>query len=96
AHCTGRYSALMEHQWLIRDPASRDTEQRRKRFADLIEAVVAPGQGAAVMAMRIEAKMAQAALLFARDFSQDQALRHAAARASEAEIAACEMLLLQG
>jgi hypothetical protein len=68
ALCTGRLSALMEHQWLMQDPAANVTQRQRDAFADLIAAVEAPDQARRSMALRIEAKVATAAALQAADF----------------------------
>ena len=42
ATCTGRLSALMEHQWLMDTSRADDTRDRRARMVDLLEA---PGLG---------------------------------------------------
>lgn len=91
--CSGRLSAQMEHQWLLSDPASDRTAALRSDMIALAEAVTPPGQEAAAMAMRIEAKVAQAALLArARDPGRGPLALQAARRSSEL-IAACTALL---
>ncbi|MDF0600108.1 hypothetical protein P1J78_05135 [Psychromarinibacter sp. C21-152] len=94
ATCTGRYSALMEHQWLTDGPASEDTERRRNRFADLLDAVIPPGRGREVLGWRIAAKAAQAALLQQATFAADPAARAVARRRADRLIATCDRLLL--
>lgn len=91
--CSGRLSAQMEHQWLMSDPGSDHTAALRSGMIALAEAVTPPGREAAAMAMRIEAKVAQAALLArARDPSGGAAAAQAARRSAEL-IDACTALL---
>lgn len=93
ATCTGRFSALMEHQWLLPHPELEQTTRRRAAMIALLEAVMPEGTGRAVLARRIEAKHAQAVLLTRAVFNEDAAdARWAAARA-EAQIASCAALL---
>jgi hypothetical protein len=63
ATCTGRLSALMEHQWIVDGPASDRTRQDRDAMLTLVEAAMRQGAEVQVMAWRIEAKVAHAALL---------------------------------
>jgi len=63
ATCAGRMSALMEHQWLVDGPASDLTKARRAAVLDVVASLTPPGQEAQVMAWRVEAKAAHAALL---------------------------------
>ncbi len=94
ATCAGRLSALMEHQWLIDGPASERTAKEVAAFSDLVQALIAPDQGRRVLALRIEAKVAQRALLMQADFGRDPRLTaHAARRAAEL-IGACRAIAL--
>ncbi|NBZ87713.1 hypothetical protein [Stagnihabitans tardus] len=89
ATCTGRLSALMEHQWLMQDPAADLTKRQRDAFADLVQAVAL--DPARAMSMRIEAKAATAAALQAADFGG-----HPAARTRVmAQVRSCLRLLPQ-
>lgn len=63
ATCTGRLSALMEHQWIVDGPASDRTRQDRDVMLSLVDATMRHGAEVQVMAWRIEAKVAHAALL---------------------------------
>ncbi|MEZ5755625.1 MAG: hypothetical protein R3D90_12935 [Paracoccaceae bacterium] len=63
ATCAGRMSALMEHQWLVDGPASDITKARRAAALDVLSALTPPGEEVQVMAWRVEAKAAHAALL---------------------------------
>ncbi len=71
ATCTGRLSALMEHQWAVDGPASETTRQARDLMADLAEAATPPGSEAQAMAWRVSAKAAQAALLARATYGAD-------------------------
>lgn len=92
AICTGRLSALMEHQFLTDGPASEATKERRDAMADLLEAVAEPAEAQALLALRVEAKWAYRALLSQAAFGPDPGLR--AARQVERLGAACTGLLL--
>ena len=63
ATCAGRMSALMEHQWLVDGPASDITKARRAAVLDVLASLTPPGSEVQVMAWRVEAKAAHAALL---------------------------------
>lgn len=70
AACAGRLSAEMEHSWLDgRDPTQ--VTRQRAAMIDLVEATRSSDNGAAVLATRIEAKMAQAALLHRATFNSN-------------------------
>lgn len=94
ASCTGRLSAQMEHQWLVSDPASEQTQARRDAMISLLEATMAPEDGPAVLNWRIEAKYAQAQLLTRAHFNQDESDAAWARNRADAQIAACNGLLL--
>jgi len=91
ALCTGRLSALMEHQWLMQDAGADRTRAQRDAFADLITAVAAPSQIRRSMALRIEAKAATAAALQAADFGNQPFARTRV----QAQIKTCLRLLPQ-
>jgi hypothetical protein len=91
AVCAGRYSALVEHQWLVDGPASEVSAQSRDALLSLVEAVEEPGMVAAAMGWRIEAKVAQRALLQRAYFAGD---RMAEKRAGEL-LQACAALIGQ-
>lgn len=93
ATCTGRLTALLEHQWLMQDPAAARTLVLRDAMADLLLAVADPGGSAAARALRTEAWAQEAALLARAAFGEGgTALR--AGRAAAAQIGECEALLL--
>jgi hypothetical protein len=71
AVCAGRYSALVEHHWLVDGPASEASARTRDSLLALVEAVVAPAQQRTALNWRIEAKVAQRALLSQAYFAKD-------------------------
>jgi hypothetical protein len=62
ATCTGRLSALMEFQWLVQDQGADLTKARRDAMADLLEAATPEGLRIRAMQIRLEAKVAAAAV----------------------------------
>lgn len=84
ATCTGRYSALVEHQWLVDGPASEQSARVRDSLWALVEAVAAAEDATQAMAWQIEAKAGQKALL-ARAWSRgDRAAEERSAQLLEA------------
>ncbi|MEM6385268.1 MAG: hypothetical protein AAF718_03425 [Pseudomonadota bacterium] len=94
ASCAGRFSATMEHQWLISDPSSDRTEAQRSAMLSLVDAVMRPDQGRDVLIWRIEAKQAHAVLLTRATFNQDRADATWASEQAEMHLAHCTGLLL--
>ncbi|MEY4984865.1 MAG: hypothetical protein RIR62_3131 [Pseudomonadota bacterium] len=92
ATCTGRLSALMEHQFLTDGPASDATRDRRDAMAEILDALAPPDQTARLMALRVDAKAAHRALLEQARFGPDPDRR--AAGQADRLIAACTGLLL--
>jgi hypothetical protein len=91
ATCAGRFSALMEHQWLTDGPASDQTAQQRAAMLSLVDAMLDPHDATRAMHWRITAKVAQAALLSRAHFAQDAI----AARQSDALLQGCRDLIGQ-
>ncbi len=96
AYCTGRYSAEMEHSWLINDPAAEEQEARRANFVALLDAVVTPDTGVAILNHRISAKAAQAALLARASFAEDMTIRQQSRAQASLLLESCDGFLLQG
>lgn len=94
ATCAGRYSATMEYQWLMSDPAADQTEARRAAMLSLIDAIMTRNDGRSVLAWRIDAKQAHAVLLTRSTFNSDEADAAWALRRAEAQLATCTGLLL--
>lgn len=92
ATCTGRLSAMMEHQWLTDGPASEATQRARDAMEGLVQAATPAGEEARVMGWRVEAKVAQKALLARAAFGGSG--RDVAEKRAEALLADCRGLLL--
>ncbi|MDP3197113.1 hypothetical protein [Tabrizicola sp.] len=84
AICTGRYSALVEHQWLVDGPASEGSAGVRDSLWTLAEAVAGPAEAAAAMGWRIDAKVAQRGLLDRAYFARDAAAEKRSAQLLQA------------
>ena len=93
ATCTGRYSAMMEHAWLMRSGEAEEHAHYRATFVSLLEAVD-DNPGPVTFHRRIAAKAAQAALLQTATFGDDGAQSDWARARAEALIAECRRLLL--
>ncbi len=81
----------MEHQWLTDGPASERTARSRDAMLSLVDAVLPPEVAPAALHLRIEAKIAQAALLSRAAFARDAV----AARRADRLIADCLALMDQ-
>jgi hypothetical protein len=92
--CAGRFSALMEEQWMFDGPGSERTEAELHAMVTLIEASMAPSQGRQVLGWRVNAKVVQRALLHQARFSQDTRIAKTAAARAEALTAECRAMLL--
>ena len=84
AVCAGRFSALVEHQWLVDGPASDASAGMRDSLLALVAAVEGPGMAQTVMGWRIEAKVAQRALLQRAYLAKDAGADRRAAELLEA------------
>jgi len=98
ATCAGRYSALMEHQWLTYDPASDQSELIRADFVDLIDALVPVARSAGLpkaqpLGWRISAKASLQVLLQRATFGKGREAEMARTQAGR-KLAACRTMLL--
>jgi hypothetical protein len=95
AMCIGRFSAEMEHGWLMGDDGA-PAKSRRALFEMLLETVATRSglSGPAILDMRIRAKMAQARLLQIASFHTDPSHRVRAAAAARRAIRPCEALII--
>lgn len=97
ASCLGRYSATMEHEWLLgRDGAQASAA--RRQFEALLEAVAPDARmaglgGAQFLHIRIEAKQAQAQLLTYASFGLDPRRARLARANAERLLDGCRMLV---
>lgn len=94
AGCAGRYSAEMEHAWLMNRPHAETLAGQRSKLLALLDAVMTPDQAQMLLNYRIEAKMAQAALLTMADFGTNTARAKASSRLAHHHRKNCERLLL--
>ena len=94
ATCAGRLSAVMEHQWMFDGPESERTKAQRAAMIDMLEAVMPAGKGREVLALRIDAKLAQAALLTRATFNDDRRDMQRAQRLALQRTSECTGLLL--
>lgn len=93
ATCAGRFSAELEHAWLMSDEQADEIERSRHMFIDLLNAAIPSEQSRHALHLRIEAKVAHASLLTQATFSRDQERALWAVRRAEAEIAYCNGFL---
>lgn len=84
AICTGRYSALVEHQWLVDGPASEQSARVRDALWSLVDALATPEEARAAMGWRIEAKAGQRALLARAWFDGDAGAKKRSAQLLQA------------
>lgn len=96
ANCAGRYSAEMEHAWLINDPTAEEFEARRGGFVSLLEATTTSETAQQAINRRVSSKFAHAALLQVATFNLDEATSSAARRTATQYLERCELLLLGG
>ena len=99
ATCTGRLSALEEHQWLFDGAASEATRRQKDALAALLDAVLPDAEAAGLprhqpLAWRVAAKAAQAALLQDAAFATDPLRRDPSRRAADDHVADCLRLIL--
>lgn len=94
AVCAGRLSATMEDQWMFDGPGSERTAAELGAVVSLIEASMHPGEGRQVLTWRVDAKVAQRALLHQARFSPNRQLAETAAARAEALTASCRAMIL--
>ncbi|MEM9756859.1 MAG: hypothetical protein AAF914_12730, partial [Pseudomonadota bacterium] len=85
AHCTGRLAAEMSHRWLFADQSADDIEVIQRIVLDLLATLSPTDAEREVLAWRVEARAAHAALLSRATFRGDPWASERAAR----EIARC-------
>ncbi|WP_082181907.1 hypothetical protein [Aestuariivita boseongensis] len=94
AGCVGRFSAEMEHAWLLENGEADRLRDKRHSFLSLMEASMPVEKARAVLSYRIDNKMAHAALLTTASFDQDARRAQSARAAAQAYRNNCERLLL--
>jgi len=94
AECVGRFSAEMEHAWLLGDDRADLHENRRHTFIALMEATMPSEAARDILAYRIDNKIAHAALLTTASFGQDERHAQRAKIIARTYRQSCEQLLL--
>ncbi|MEM6341378.1 MAG: hypothetical protein AAF729_09525 [Pseudomonadota bacterium] len=97
ATCTGRLSAVIEHQWHHDGPGSEQTEARRAVFVDLINALmpyVDRIDSRSILSLRVHAKLAHAQLLQQILNASDPRISARAKRVAQSYLSQCEAVLL--
>lgn len=95
ASCAGRYSAELEHAWLMQDDRATQIADHRRHFIDLIDATAPRAQLRDLLNVRIDAKLAHATLLSLATFSKDEDRALWALRRARSELAHCSGMLLK-
>lgn len=94
SECVGRLSAQMEHHWMFQDASSDEVERQRAHLIDILDTLTTPETATGILAGRIDAKMAHAALLTRAVFSDDPKTGRWAAAQAERNIRLCGDILL--
>ncbi|MBO9446969.1 hypothetical protein [Ruegeria sp. R14_0] len=96
AGCAGRFSAEMEHAWLLNDAKAQDYELRRGGFVSLLEATTTAENAEFVLSHRVNSKHAHARLLQTATFGSDKTKASAARRTAKQYLDQCNLLILGG
>ena len=94
ATCVGRFTALMQHQWLTGPQRSDETRAQQRQMITLLDAVTPPEDKRRAMSQRIQSKHSFGSLLARIRASRDPAYARWARNRVERDIAACRALLL--
>jgi hypothetical protein len=94
ATCAGRFSAEMEHAWLMSDERSAEFERDRANFLALLDAITPLVGARDALRLRIDAKVAHASLLKQATFSQNAERVAWAHDRADAEIRYCSSHIL--
>lgn len=94
AICAGRFSAEIEHAWLMGRDAVDAVTEHRSQFISLMEATMPMGAGHDALHARIDAKLAHAQILTQATFGQTDELKEWARRRAGVGLVTCTNLLL--
>ncbi len=94
ASCTGRFSALVEHQWMFDGDASEITIKEMQAMASIVDAILAADQGRRALNWRIEAKVAYRHLLSLTVFGPQTRGQIALKLRADRMLSDCRALLL--
>ncbi|TCK99245.1 hypothetical protein BXY66_3746 [Shimia isoporae] len=95
AGCTGRFSAEMEHSWLVADDRAEAFQSERQTFVSILEAAMNTNHRA-VLGHRIQTKHAHASLLAIASFSDDATRARTARLLANDYLEGCRSLILGG
>ncbi len=95
AACTGRFSAELEHAWLVGHADPDGLEHRRDQFEALTAAAASAQDRVILMDRRIRAKAAHKRMLHLAAFARDPAQAAAATRRARLDIGTCMRFLLE-
>lgn len=94
AACAGRLSAELEFSWLLQTPHTDEIASQRETMIALVHSLIGPEDGSGVLELRINAKMAHAALLTRATFNEDAGDAAWAAEVAARQTQACTELVL--
>ncbi len=95
ASCTGRFSAELEHAWLMQTADAEVLELRRAHFEEMLASVTKNEMRSSLLDQRIKAKSAHAHILSMAQFARDPDIVRWARHRAKVEIGYCESLLLE-
>lgn len=96
AGCVGRFSAEVEHAWLLQGDQTSILERQREALLSILAAVEANVSQRALLLHRIDVKLAHAALLAASTFGRDKTRALWAQKQSHNYKDRCAGLILDG
>ncbi len=94
ASCAGRYSAELEHAWLMDDPRSEILSRQRENTLSILEAITTADAARDILNLRIDAKHAHARLLTMASFGTAPSETKWAKRQSRLFLQNCAAMLL--
>ena len=94
ATCTGRFSAEVEHAWLVRTIEAERHSQMYDNMSALLDAVTSPDDEISARALLIEAKAAHSRLLLQAAFGWDAERRRIAEKRARFLLLSCTALIL--
>ncbi len=94
AVCAGRLSAEMEFYWIFDGATAERIEVERASVLEILDAMISPNQVSEVLSLRVEAKMAQAALLTQANFNPKQRMARHARTLALKNVESCRTRLL--
>ena len=94
ATCTGRFSAEVEHSWLMESAEADHKEVLYENMAALLASVTSREDATQALSMRIDAKAAHAQLLLQAAFGWDAVQRASSKQRAAELLSACSSLIL--